>query len=63
MGNPSIERVGDMYIVKFSDYSEIIDFLKRKQPSQFSYSFDGETLKGSFPVQAKSLKVYGNKNG
>lgn len=51
-----VKRQGEMYLMEFSTYDNMLKYLYQNRPSQFSLAFDGEETTGSTPVLAYRVK-------
>lgn len=47
---------GEMYLLTFNSYEDLLNYVEIKRPSQLSVSFDGEHLTGSIPVAAYTVR-------
>lgn len=51
-----VKRQGEMYLMEFSTYDNMLKYLYQNRPSQFSLAFDGEETTGSTPVASYRVK-------
>lgn len=55
MKGVTTEREGDIYLLTFDTYSDMLDYLTIKRPHQISISYDGEKITGSMPVAVRRI--------